>query len=105
MGHSVSKQKGEEYRAHGQFGWLWLSATRAFVPTDAAKQGLRAGPHRMAVKYADIRDGTFKIVLMEPKAFNYLVSKQDEIDQEKEVKKEEESEEGVTEMEVDGAGD
>ena len=103
--HSVSKQKGEEYRAHGQFGWLWLSATRAFVPTDAAKQGLRAGPHRMAVKYADIRDGTFKIVLMEPKAFNYLVSKQDEIDQEKEVKKEEESEEGVTEMEVDGAGD
>ena len=102
--HSVSKQKGEEYRAHGQFGWLWLSATRAFVPTDAAKQGLRAGPHRMAVKYADIRDGTFKIVLMEPKAFNYLVSKQDEIDQEKEVKKEE-AEEGDGEMEVDGAGD
>ena len=102
--HSVSKQKGEEYRAHGQFGWLWLSATRAFVPTDAAKQGLRAGPHRMAVKYADIRDGTFKIVLMEPKAFNYLVSKQDEIDKEKEVKKEE-TEEGVGEMEVDDAGD
>ena len=97
--HSVSKQKGEEYRAHGQFGWLWLSATRAFVPTDAAKQGLRAGPHRVAVKYADIRDGTFKIVLMEPKAFSYLVSKQDEIDQEKEVKKEE-----AEEMEVDAAG-
>ena len=103
--HSVSKQKGEEYRAHGQFGWLWLSATRAFVPTDAAKQGLRAGPHRMAVKYADIRDGTFKIVLMEPKAFNYLVSKQDEMDKEKEVKKEEAEEGAGAEMEVDGAGD
>ena len=67
--HQVHKQKGEEYRLHGQQGWLWLSATRSFAPCDANKQGLRAGPHRMAVKYSDIRDGTHKIVLMEPKAF------------------------------------
>ena len=88
--HQVSKQRGEEYRAHGQFGWLWLSSTRNFSPCDARKCGLRAGPHRLAVKYSDIRDGTSKIVLMEPKAFGYLVSKQDEMDTKELVKKDEE---------------
>ncbi len=81
--HQVHKQKGEEYRAHGQYGWLWLSGTRSFAPCDAAKQGLRAGPYRLAVKYLDIRDGTNKIVLMEPKAFKYLSAKQDELDEKK----------------------
>ena len=41
--HQVSKQRGEEYRAHGQYGWLWLSSTRRFTPQDANKMGLRAG--------------------------------------------------------------
>ena len=41
--HQVSKQRGEEYRAHGQNGWLWLSSTRRFTPQDANKMGLRAG--------------------------------------------------------------
>ncbi|XP_070135859.1 nucleosome-remodeling factor subunit NURF301 isoform X3 [Drosophila bipectinata] len=26
--HQVWKQKGEEYRVHGQWGWLWLSSSR-----------------------------------------------------------------------------
>ena len=76
--HQVSKQRGEEYRAHGQHGWLWLSATRNFTPTDARTVGLRAGPFRLAVKYTDTRDGTVKIVLMEPKAFQYLLTRQEE---------------------------
>jgi nucleosome-remodeling factor subunit BPTF len=96
--HQVSKQKGEEYRAHGQHGWLWLSSTRSFLPSNSNKLGLRAGPHRLAVKYSDIRDGTFKVVLMEPKAFNYLVSKQDEMDIDKAIKKEEKEE---AKMDVD----
>ena len=29
---SVVRQKGEEYRAHGRNGWLWLSSTRVFNP-------------------------------------------------------------------------
>ena len=74
--HQVSKQKGEEYRAHGQNGWLWLSSSRNFCPSDSNKLGLRAGPYRLAVKYTDIRDGSFKIVLMEPSAFKYLLGKQ-----------------------------
>ena len=54
--HQVSKQRGEEYRAHGHNGWLWLSATRNYSPCAARKQGLRAGPFRLAVKYTDTRD-------------------------------------------------
>ena len=59
--HQVSKQKGEEYRAHGQYGWLWLSSTRRFTPQDATTVGLRAGPHRLAVKYTDTRNDSFKV--------------------------------------------
>ena len=76
----VSKQRGEEYRVHGQNGWLWLSSTRNFCPSDAMKLGLRAGPHRLAIRYTDIRDKSYKIVLMDPKAFEYLIKRQDEID-------------------------
>ena len=46
--------------------------------------GLRAGPHRLAVKYTDIRNNSFKIVLMEPKAFKYLVAKQEKMENSKE---------------------
>merc|ERR1711997_102559 len=81
--HQVSKQRGEEYRAHGQQGWLWLSTSRNFSPSDSSKLGLRAGAYRLAVKYTDIRDGSFKIVLMEPNAFKYLLGKQMDKDNEK----------------------
>ena len=59
--HQVSKQKGKEYPAHGQYGWLWLSSTRRFTPQDATTVGLRAGPHRLAVKYTDTRNDSFKV--------------------------------------------
>lgn len=82
--HQVSKQKGEEYRAHGQNGWLWLSSSRNYSPSDSRKLGLRNGAYRLAVKYTDIRDSSFKIVLMEPKAFKYLLGKQKDIENKKE---------------------
>ena len=44
------------------------------------KLGLRAGPHRLAIRYTDIRDKSYKIVLLDPKAFEYLIKRQDEID-------------------------
>ena len=59
--HQVSKQKGKEYPAHGQYGWLWLSSTRRFTPQDATTVGLRAGPHRLAVKCTDTRSDSFKV--------------------------------------------
>ncbi|XP_060876907.1 nucleosome-remodeling factor subunit NURF301 isoform X2 [Metopolophium dirhodum] len=42
--HQVHKQKGEEYRIHGQWGWQWLSKTRDYKLADSSKQGLAAGP-------------------------------------------------------------
>jgi len=30
--HQVVKQKGEEYRSHGQTGWIWVSNNRKFDP-------------------------------------------------------------------------
>lgn len=44
------KQKGEEYRVHGQWGWLWLSTARRFVIQDCHKMGLRAGPQKILVQ-------------------------------------------------------
>ena len=64
-------------------GWLWLSSCRRFTPQDARTMGLRAGPHRLAIKYTDTRKDCSKIVLMEPKAFQYLLKKQEDIESEK----------------------
>ncbi|XP_037073922.1 LOW QUALITY PROTEIN: nucleosome-remodeling factor subunit NURF301-like [Pollicipes pollicipes] len=44
--HQVWKQRGEEYRIHGQTGWLWLSSTRRYRPAPAGQRGHAAGPHR-----------------------------------------------------------
>jgi hypothetical protein len=46
----VWKQKGEEYRVHGQWGWLWLSTSRKFKIQDCHKMGLRAGPQKIMVQ-------------------------------------------------------
>jgi len=46
----VWKQKGEEYRVHGQWGWLWLSTSRKFRIQDCHKMGLRAGPQKIMVQ-------------------------------------------------------
>ena len=49
--HQVAKQRGEEYRAHGQYGWLWLSSTRNYCPSNAMKLGLRAGTTMLNLFY------------------------------------------------------
>ena len=59
------------------------------------KEPTFSGPHRLAVKYTDSRDKSFKIVLMEPNAFEYLLKKQDEIDLRKAM--------GLTEEEIAAA--
>lgn len=77
---TVVRQKGEEYRAHGRNGWLWLSSTRCIRQLDSNKMGLRAGAHRIAVKYTELKTNTNKVVLMEPKAFAFLMKVQKERD-------------------------
>ncbi len=78
---AVVRQKGEEYRAHGRNGWLWLSATRSFRPRPSAQLGLKAGPFRIAANYTEIETGISKVVLMEPKALAFLLEVQRERDE------------------------
>merc|ERR1712228_630422 len=77
---TVVRQKGEEYRAHGRNGWLWLSSCRVAKHVDSNKLGLKAGAHRIALKYTELKTNTNKVVLMEPKAFEILIKVQKERD-------------------------
>ncbi|KAG8222876.1 hypothetical protein J437_LFUL003521 [Ladona fulva] len=68
--HQVWKQKGEEYRIHGQWGWLWLSATRKLRISDCHLVGHCAGPHQMMVQVQDEKG--VKILAVDPNTFKYL---------------------------------
>ncbi|CAH2086513.1 unnamed protein product [Euphydryas editha] len=71
--HQVWKQKGEEYRVHGQWGWLWNSATRKFKKHNTnSKLNLCNGPAKIAVR---VREGSvIKVLAVEPKTYAYLTS-------------------------------
>ncbi|KAE8752789.1 hypothetical protein FOCC_FOCC000527 [Frankliniella occidentalis] len=71
--HVVWKQKGEEYRVHGQWGWLWLSSARKFVIQDCHKMGLRSGPQKIIVQVKD--DSNTKILQVDPKTYKFLEKK------------------------------
>ncbi|KAJ1519876.1 hypothetical protein ONE63_004117 [Megalurothrips usitatus] len=68
--HVVWKQKGEEYRVHGQWGWLWLSSARKFVIQDCHKMGLRAGPQKILVQGKD--DSGMKLLQLDPNTYRFL---------------------------------
>lgn len=67
------KQKGEEYRIHGQWGWLWNSSTRKFKKQfKTVKLDLSNGPAKIAVR---VREGSIiKVLAVEPKTYEYLTS-------------------------------
>ncbi|KAJ2952773.1 hypothetical protein O0L34_g7133 [Tuta absoluta] len=71
--HQAWKQKGEEYRIHGQWGWLWNSGTRKFKKhATTGKLGLSNGPAKIAIR---VREGTtIKVLAVEPKTYEYLMS-------------------------------
>ncbi|XP_026495038.2 nucleosome-remodeling factor subunit NURF301 [Vanessa tameamea] len=75
--HQVWKQKGEEYRIHGQWGWLWNSATRKFKKHNSnPKLSLYNGPAKIAVR---VREGSIiKVLAVEPKTYEYLTSNETE---------------------------
>ncbi|XP_014482955.1 PREDICTED: nucleosome-remodeling factor subunit NURF301 isoform X2 [Dinoponera quadriceps] len=69
--HQVWKQKGEEYRVHGQGGWLWVSASRRYRYSEMSKHGLRAGPQKIMVQ---IRDQTgVKMLALDPSTYEFLM--------------------------------
>lgn len=69
--HQVWKQKGEEYRVHGQGGWLWVSASRRYRFSEMTKLGLRAGPQKIMVQIRD--QGGLKILAVDPSTYEFLV--------------------------------
>lgn len=69
--HQVWKQKGEEYRVHGQGGWLWVSASRRYRFSEMNKLGLRAGPQKITVQIKD--QGGLKILALDPPTYEFLI--------------------------------
>lgn len=69
--HQLWKQKGEEYRIHGRWGWLWLSSTRIHKIVNSNELGLAAGPQKIMIQVED--NGNFKNVVIEPKMHQFLV--------------------------------
>ncbi|XP_031787989.1 nucleosome-remodeling factor subunit NURF301 isoform X3 [Nasonia vitripennis] len=95
--HQIWKQKGEEYRVHGQWGWLWISTGRRHKSVDLKKMGLRAGPQKIMVQ---IRDQIgLKILAVDPSTYEFLLKEYyppeitDGTDDKDKVKKEIKSEE------------
>lgn len=89
--HQVWKQKGEEYRVHGQGGWLWVSASRRYRYSEMSKHGLRAGPQKIMVQIRD--QAGIKILALDPSTYELLMRehyppKTENIDVKQEVKDE-----------------
>ncbi|CAL7947538.1 unnamed protein product [Xylocopa violacea] len=92
--HQVWKQKGEEYRVHGQGGWLWVSASRRYRFSDMSKLGLRMGPQKIMVQIKD-QEG-LKILALDPPTYEFLIKeyctpKKEDIKIKQEIKEEETS--------------
>ncbi|KAK0170901.1 hypothetical protein PV328_008686 [Microctonus aethiopoides] len=69
--HQIWKQKGEEYRVHGQWGWLWISASRRYKAVDNTKLGLKAGAQKVMVQIRD--QGGIKILALDPPTYEFLL--------------------------------
>ncbi|XP_026669711.1 nucleosome-remodeling factor subunit NURF301 isoform X4 [Ceratina calcarata] len=105
--HQVWKQKGEEYRVHGQGGWLWISASRRYRFADMSKLGLRNGPQKIMVQIKD-QEG-LKILALDPPTYEFLMkeycpSKKEEnqtnVKVKEEIKEEESSKDTSTNVPV-----
>ena len=71
--HQLWKQKGEEYRIHGRWGWLWLSTTRIHKIVNSKELGLMGGPHKVMVQ---VRDHVgLKILALDRNMYNFLMRK------------------------------
>lgn len=68
--HQVWKQKGEEYRIHGQGGWLWMTASRRYRALET-KLGLRAGPQKIMVQIKD--QSGLRILALDPPTYEFLI--------------------------------
>lgn len=86
--HQLWKQKGEEYRIHGRWGWLWLSSARVHKIINSNELGLAAGPQRYMVQ---IRDSSGMKILSVDKNMYSFIQKKVEVEGVKEEKDESEN--------------
>ncbi|XP_018361113.1 PREDICTED: nucleosome-remodeling factor subunit NURF301 isoform X2 [Trachymyrmex cornetzi] len=91
--HQVWKQKGEEYRVHGQGGWLWVSSRRRHRVSDMTKTGLRVGPQKIMVQVKD--QNGLKILALDPSTYEFLIKEYCPSKIENGIVKQEIKEEGV----------
>lgn len=68
--HQLWKQKGEEYRIHGRWGWLWLSSTRNHRIVNCFEMGLAAGPQKYMVQVRD--EIGLKILSVDSNMYTFL---------------------------------
>jgi nucleosome-remodeling factor subunit BPTF len=71
--HQLWKQKGEEYRIHGRWGWLWLSTSRNFKHVNSNELGLAAGPQKYMIRIDD--ETGIKALGLEPSIYHYVINK------------------------------
>lgn len=67
--HQVWKQRGEEYRIHGQWGWIWmLNGRRQVKPKQTVYERMK--PQQIVTKIKN--QGVEKIVSLDPPTYDYL---------------------------------
>lgn len=70
--HQVWKQKGEEYRVHGQWGWMWLSSSRRCGRTRrSAFRGQAMLPFKVNVHYSNGME-VDEIVTVDPRTYKFI---------------------------------
>ncbi|XP_065360570.1 nucleosome-remodeling factor subunit NURF301 isoform X2 [Calliphora vicina] len=71
--HQVWKQKGEEYRVHGQWGWMWLSSNRRCGRARrSAIRGQAMLPFKVNVHYTNGTD-VDEIVTVDPRTYRFII--------------------------------
>ncbi|XP_067647631.1 nucleosome-remodeling factor subunit NURF301 isoform X2 [Eurosta solidaginis] len=81
--HQVWKQKGEEYRTHGQWGWMWLSTSRRCGTSsgfDSSKcrrspyrHGLAMPPVKVNVHFRKSEGDVDEIVSVDPRTHKFIL--------------------------------
>ncbi|KAM7358275.1 nucleosome-remodeling factor subunit NURF301 E(bx) isoform 2-T3 [Cochliomyia hominivorax] len=70
--HQVWKQKGEEYRVHGQWGWMWLSSSRRCLRVRrSAIRGQALLPFKVNVPYTNGTDIN-EIITVDPRTYKFI---------------------------------
>lgn len=84
--HQLWKQKGEEYRIHGRWGWLWLATSRIQKLQDNdRKLGLANNVQKIMVQIKDKEDQC-KVIGVHPTQYEFLMKNFNGKDEKKDEK-------------------